>query len=86
MLVSLSKSEWNHWCNEFGESHQTKISFCRDNILNYHQFLYWLEKYNKTSAKLIPVKAADPKQPLVPEKSSIAKAINYTLPHRDGLT
>ena len=64
MSTSLSKSEWDHWCNEFGESHQTKISFCRDNNLNYHQFLYWFEKYNKTTAKLIPVKIADPNQPL----------------------
>ena len=32
--------------------------------LNDHQFLYWFEKYNKTSAKLIPVKIASPKQPL----------------------
>ena len=42
----------------------TKIGFCRDNNLNYHQFLYWFEKCNKTSAKLIPVKIDDPKQPL----------------------
>ena len=41
-----------------------KIDFCRVNSLNYHQFLYWFEKYNETSAKLIPVKIADPKQPL----------------------
>ena len=39
MSASLSKSEWDHWCNELGESHQTKIGFCRDNDLNYHQFL-----------------------------------------------
>ena len=64
MSASLSKSEWDHWCNAFGDSHQTKIGFCRDNNLNYHQFLYWFEKYNKTSAKLIPVKIASPKQPL----------------------
>ncbi len=64
MSVSLSKSEWDHWCNEFDDSHQTKIGFCRDNNLNYHQFLYWFEKYNKTSAKLIPVKIANPRQPL----------------------
>ena len=62
MSVSLSKSEWDHWCNEFSESHQTKIGFCRDNNLSYYQFLYWFEKYNKTLAKLIPVKIADPKQ------------------------
>ena len=62
--ISLSKSEWDHWCNEFGGSHQTKIGFCRNNNLNYHQFLYWFGKYNKTSAKLIPVKIADPNQPL----------------------
>ena len=54
----------DHRCNELGESHQTKIGFCRDNNPNYHQFLYWPEKNNKTSAKLIPVKIADPKQPL----------------------
>ena len=47
MSTSLSKSEWDHWCNEFGKSHQTKIAFCRDNNHNYHQFLYWSEKYNK---------------------------------------
>ena len=64
MSTSLSQSEWHLWCNEFGESHQTKIGFCRDNNLNYHQFLYWLEKCNKTSAKLISVKIANPKQPL----------------------
>ena len=71
MSVSLTKSEWDSWCNEFGESHQTKIGFCHDNNPNYHQFLYWHEKYNKisakhnkTSAKLIPVKIASPKQPL----------------------
>ena len=64
MSTSLSKSEWDHWCNEFGASHQTIVVCCRDNNLNYHQFLYWLEKYSKTSTKLIPVKIADPKQPL----------------------
>ena len=57
MSASLSKSKWDHWCHEFGESHQTNIGFCRDNNLNYHQFLYWFKKYNKTSAKLIPVKS-----------------------------
>jgi len=38
MSTSLSKSEWDHWCNELGGSHQTKIGFCRDNNLSYHQF------------------------------------------------
>ena len=60
MSASLSKYEWDHWCNKFSETRQTKISFCRDNNLNYHQFLCWFEMYNKTSAKLIPVKLADP--------------------------
>ena len=65
MSAYLTKSEWDHWCNEFGESHQTKIGFCRDNNPSNHRFLYWFEKYNKTSDNLIPVKIADPKQPLV---------------------
>ena len=64
MSVSLTKIERDHWCNEFGESHQTKIGVCRDNHLNYYQFLYWFEKYNKTPAKLISVRITDPKQPL----------------------
>ena len=27
MSASLTKSEWDHWCNEFGESHQTIVVF-----------------------------------------------------------
>ena len=64
MSAFLSGSEWDHWCNEFGESHQTNIGFCRDNNTNYHQFMYWFEKYTKTSAKLIRVKISDPIQSL----------------------
>ena len=53
MSISPTKSEWDHWCNEFGESYQTKIGFYRDHNLNYHQFLCWFEKRNKSLAKLI---------------------------------
>ena len=61
---SLSKSEWENWCKAFGESHQKKLVFCRTHDLNYHQFLHWFEKLNKSPTKLIPVKMASSKQPL----------------------
>ena len=64
MSTTLSKSEWDHWYNELGESHHTKIGFCRTHDLNYHLFLHWFEKHTKTSDKLIPVKIAEPTQPL----------------------
>jgi hypothetical protein len=64
MSNTLSKSEWESWCKDFGEANQTKIAFCRTHDLNYHQFLYWFQKLNKTPAKLIPVKMASSKQPL----------------------
>ena len=64
MSNTLSKSEWESWCKDFGESHQTKIAFCRTHDLNYHQFLYWFQKLNKSPAKLIPVKIASSNPPL----------------------
>ena len=84
MSTSLTKSEWDHWCNEFGESHQTKIGFCRDNNLNYHQFLYWFGKYNKTPAKLILVNIANPNQLLA--RLQLSNGCSLKIMSQDALT
>ena len=64
MSKTFTKSEWDNGCKAFDESRQTKISYCRTHDLNYHQFLYWFEKLNKSTTKLIPVKMAGSKPPL----------------------
>ncbi len=58
MANTLSRPEWENWCQAFGESHQTKMASCRTHDLIYHQFLYWFQKLNKSQTNLIPVKMA----------------------------
>ena len=64
MSDSLSKSEWQSWCDPYHEADQTKVAFCRENALNYHQFLYWRTKFNKKTNPLIPVRLSNANEPL----------------------
>ena len=62
MSASISKSEWDHWCNEFGESHQTIVVFVA--IITSTIISFCIGLKSKTSAEPIPFKIANPNHPL----------------------
>ncbi|HAG62112.1 MAG: hypothetical protein CMF55_05845 [Legionellales bacterium] len=64
MSHSLSKSQWQSWCDAYQQVDQTKVSFCRDNNLNYHQFLYWFNQLSSQSNKMISVEVLSSFRPL----------------------
>ena len=64
MAESKSIDQWQELVKSCNESCQSKAAFCRANLLNYYQFLYWCTKFNKKTHSLIPVKLTNANEPL----------------------
>ena len=44
MSLSKSPAEWKQIVEQFKKKKQSKISFCKKQSVDYHQFLYWYKK------------------------------------------
>ncbi len=64
MAESKSVDQWQELVKSCNGSGKSKAVFFRANSLNYHQFLYWCTKFNKTNNSLIPVKPTNANEPL----------------------
>ena len=50
-----SNKQWRELYDSQQGSGCSKAAFCRMHDLNYHQFLYWCDKFSKKPKNLIPV-------------------------------
>ena len=64
MAESKSIDQWQELVKSCNESGKSKAAFCRANSLNYHQFLYWNTKFNKSINPLIPVRITNANEAL----------------------
>ncbi len=55
MAHLLTSEQWRQHIDAFRASHQTKMAYCKEHELNYHQFLYWHKKLNMGASSLVPV-------------------------------
>ena len=55
-LQSLTREQfWRHYIEHWGDSGQSKMGYCRDNELPYHQLIYWcgkLRQMNDTDSEV----------------------------------
>ena len=64
MLDSKTREQGGELYDSYLESGCSKAAFCRKLNLNYHQFLYWSDKFTKKSKHLIPVEVSSPRESL----------------------
>ena len=64
MSESKSSEQWRELYDSQQDSGCSKAVFCRKLDLNYHQFLYWCDKFSKKTKKLIPVEVSSPRESL----------------------
>lgn len=55
MTKLQNQEQWQQHIDAFLRVSQSKLTFCKINNLNYHQFLYWHTKLTKPSGAFIPV-------------------------------
>ena len=77
MSLSKSPAEWKQIIDLFKKKKQSKISFCKKQSVDYHQFLYWYKKLAH-SKPFIPVKVEPSNKPLASIRIGLNKVIEIT--------
>ena len=77
MFLSKSGDEWKQIVDQFKKKMQSKISFCKKQSVDYHQFLYWYKKLAH-SKLFIPVKVESSNKPLASIRIGLNKVIEIT--------
>lgn len=77
MPVSKSPEEWKQVIGQFKKKKQSKISFCKKQAIDYHQFIYGYKKPSHSN-QFIPVKVEPSNKPLAYIRIGLDKVIEIT--------
>ena len=88
--TSGQHSFWQPHAIAWQDSGLSKARYCRENELNYHQFIYWLPRFlSDTSSASVLTKAQMPKLLPVAIEQPLGSGLRITLPNGvtiDGVT
>jgi len=84
-LEALSRQEfWRQHLDRCGQSSLSKIAYCRENDLTYHQMMYW-QKRLKPSDSTVQVNQKQPTPGFIPivvdAQDRTATSLSITLPN-----
>ena len=55
-----NRSYWQNHVNACEDGELSKAAYCREQAINYHQFMYWVKRFRQKKTGLVPVALALP--------------------------
>jgi len=84
-MQSLTREQfWQRHIHQWQESGLSKMRYCRDNELPYHQLIYWSDKTRQSDVTKSPVESNFIGVSLAPAERELTSTLSLELPN--GIT